>query len=61
MSKTLRASHAVDVGGMVVEPGDPIPDDADPSIVQRLEDEGLLEASSSKRASKSSDASSSGE
>ena len=42
MSRTLRSRHAEDVGGVIVEPGQPIPDDADPDDVKRLEDAGLL-------------------
>lgn len=61
MSKTLRATHAVDVGGIVVEPGQAIPDEADPEVVEQLEADGLLDddESTSKRSSKRS--SSSGE
>jgi hypothetical protein len=42
MTKVLIGAHAEDVGGYVVEPGQPIPDDADPEVVARLEADGLL-------------------
>jgi len=43
MAKLLTGVHAEDVGnGRVVEPGQPIPDDADPDIVNRLQDDGKL-------------------
>ena len=42
MAKRLVADHAEDVGGMIVEPGQELPDDADDEVVQRLEDEGRL-------------------
>jgi hypothetical protein len=42
MSKVLTGAHAEDVGGYVVEPGQPIPDDADPKVVKRLQADGLL-------------------
>jgi hypothetical protein len=56
MTRTLRSRHAEDVGGTIVEPGQPIPDDADPDVVKRLEDEGLIDAAKStpKRSSSSS-------
>jgi hypothetical protein len=56
MTRVLRSAHAEDVGGVIVEPGQPIPDTADDSIVKRLEDEGLLgdDKSKSKRSSSSS-------
>ena len=42
MAKLLGGTHARDVGGVIVELGEPIPDDADPDVVQRLETEGVL-------------------
>jgi hypothetical protein len=37
MTEILIGRHAVDVGGgNVVEPGQPIPDDADPDIVKQM-------------------------
>lgn len=43
MTKVLRAAHAEDVGGQIVEPDQPIPDDADPEVVKRLQKDGLIE------------------
>jgi hypothetical protein len=41
--KVLSSTHAEDVGnGLVVEPGQPIPSDADPDVVKRLESEGRV-------------------
>lgn len=41
--KVLSSTHAEDVGnGLVVEPGQEIPSDADPAVVKRLEDEGRV-------------------
>lgn len=54
MSKTYLGTHAVDVGGQVVEPGQPIPDGADPDIVKRLEQDGLLEAGAKRPSGKTS-------
>lgn len=52
--KVLTGAHAEDVGGYVVEPGQPIPDDADPQVVARLQEDGLLaDASPPKSKSKS--------
>lgn len=51
MTKVLRSAHAEDVGGSVVEPGQPIPDDADPEVVKRLEAEGKVEDSPSPKSS----------
>jgi hypothetical protein len=42
MTKVLTSRHAEDVGGVIVEPGQPIPRSADPDVVQRLEDAGLV-------------------
>jgi hypothetical protein len=42
MAKVLTSTHAEDVGGRIVEPGQEIPDDADPEVVKRLEAEGKL-------------------
>ena len=42
MAKLLGGTHARDVGGVIVELGEPIPDDADPDVVERLETEGVL-------------------
>ena len=55
MTKVLRSRHAESVGGQIIEPGQPIPDDAPADEVKRLEDAGLLverKASSLKSASK---------
>jgi hypothetical protein len=35
-------THAEDVGGAIVEPGDPIPAGADPEVLERLEADGAL-------------------
>lgn len=45
MTKVLTSRHAEDVGGVIVEPGQPIPRGADPGVVQRLEDAGLIRES----------------
>lgn len=43
MPKVLTSTHAEDVGGgLVVEPGQEIPSDADPEVVKRLEADGLV-------------------
>ena len=42
MAKLLGGYHARDVGGVIVELGEPIPDDADPDVVARLDAEGVL-------------------
>jgi hypothetical protein len=42
--RVLTGAHAEDVGGHVVEPGQPIPADADPDVVNRLEAEGKVRA-----------------
>jgi hypothetical protein len=42
VTKVLESAHAEDVGGQIVEPGQPIPDDADPEIVERLEAAGRI-------------------
>jgi hypothetical protein len=34
--------HAVDVGGQMVEPGQPIPAKADPEVVEQLREAGLI-------------------
>ena len=53
MTKVLTGAHAEDVGGYVVEPGQPIPNDADPEVVKRLEAEGLLADAPKSSSSKS--------
>jgi hypothetical protein len=51
--KLLASTHAEDVGSAVVEPGQPIPDDADQSVVSRLEAEGKIsDVKSSRKSSK---------
>ena len=40
--KVLIAAHAEDVGGHVVEPGQEIPADADPEVVNRLVADGRV-------------------
>jgi hypothetical protein len=60
MTMTYIGTHAVDVGGQVVEPGQPIPGDADPQIVRRLERDGFVQTNP-KRPSKSSGTSASEE
>lgn len=46
----LNSDHAEDVGGVVVEPGQPIPADADAEVLERLEAEGKLgDATKSKK------------
>ena len=43
MTKVLTSAHAEDVGnGYVVEPGQEIPDGADPEVVKRLQADGLV-------------------
>ena len=42
MAKVLQSDHAEDVGGVIVEPGQEVPDDADDEVLGRLEDEGKL-------------------
>jgi hypothetical protein len=42
MAKTLRGDHARDFGGVIVEVGEEVPDSADPEVVARLEDEGVV-------------------
>jgi hypothetical protein len=42
MAKTLISDHAEDVGGVIVEPGQEVPEDADADVVERLEAEGKL-------------------
>jgi hypothetical protein len=42
MTRTLRSRHAEDVGGVIVEPGQAIPDSADPDVVERLHARGLV-------------------
>lgn len=50
MPKVLRSAHAEDVGGgLVCEPGQEIPDGADPEVVKRLEDEGLVETARARK------------
>lgn len=61
MSKVLRARHAIDVGGRIVEPGQPIPDDVDADVVKRLQARGQIgESGKSKRSTKTSSKSSEG-
>jgi hypothetical protein len=57
MTRTLHSRHAEDVGGVIVEPGQPIPDDADADVVNRLQERGLV--ADDKPATKRSSASSS--
>jgi hypothetical protein len=53
MPKVLRSAHAEDVGGgRVVEPGQPIPDTADPEVVKRLEADGLVQTTKPHRRTK---------
>ena len=42
MAKRLVADHAEDVGGVIVEPGQEVPDDADDEVLERLEADGKL-------------------
>ena len=42
MAKRLISDHAEDVGGVIVEPGDELPDDVDDDVVARLDEEGKL-------------------
>jgi len=42
MAQKLASTHAEDVGGVIVEPGDTIPKSADADVVARLEDEGKV-------------------
>ena len=49
MPKVLRSDHAEDIGGVIVEPGDAIPKDADAEVVKRLDAEGKI-ADTSKKA-----------
>lgn len=42
MPRVLISDHAEDVGGVIVEPGDPLPDDVDDDVVERLEADGKL-------------------
>lgn len=42
MPKVLVSDHAEDVGGAIVEPGQPLPDDVDDEVLERLEAEGKL-------------------
>jgi hypothetical protein len=43
MPRVLIGNHAEDVGGgRVVEPGQPIPADADPAVIARLEADGRV-------------------
>ena len=49
MTKVLRSSHAEDMGtGRAIEPGQQIPEDADPQVVARLHARGLIEESAPK-------------
>jgi hypothetical protein len=40
--KVLKSDHAEDVGGVIVEPGGEIPDDADEDAVKALEAAGKI-------------------
>lgn len=40
--RVLTSAHAEDVGTAVVEPGQPIPSDADADVVNRLQAEGKI-------------------
>jgi hypothetical protein len=42
MARVLTGDHAEDVGGIIVEPGQEIPSDADLEVIERLDDEGRL-------------------
>ena len=42
MAKVLQSDHAEDVGGQIVEPGQELPKDADPDVVEQLEADGKL-------------------
>lgn len=42
MTKTLRARHAEQIGGRVIEPGQPIPADADADELAALDARGLV-------------------
>ena len=42
MARVLTGDHAEDVGGIIVEPGDEIPDGADDDVLERLDDDGRL-------------------
>jgi hypothetical protein len=60
VTRILQSAHAEDVGGRIVEPGEPIPDDADDDVVARLEADGLIvdddeSSSSSSKRKKGSD------
>lgn len=49
MPKVLTSAHAEDVGGgLVCEPGQEIPSDADPEVVARLEQRGLVSSTRAK-------------
>lgn len=54
MPKVLTSTHAEDVGGgLVVEPGQEIPSDADTEVVKRLEADGLVATTRAKSKPKS--------
>lgn len=42
MPKVLISDHAEDVGGVIVEPGQPLPDNVDGAVLERLEADGKL-------------------
>jgi hypothetical protein len=42
MPRVLISDHAEDVGGVIVEPGQEVPDDADADVLERLEADGKL-------------------
>lgn len=51
MPKTLAGKHAQDFDGQVVEPGQPIPDEADKDLVKRLEEQGRVRQTKSRSSS----------
>jgi hypothetical protein len=61
VTKVLQSRHAEDIGGRIVEPGQPIPDDVDADAVKRLEARGLIRDDKSKSSKSSSTKSSSKE
>jgi hypothetical protein len=61
MTRTLQSRHAEDVGGVIVEPGQPIPDDADADVVNRLQERGLVADDKPDRKRSSASSSSKGE
>lgn len=53
--KRLAGTHAEDVGGVIVEPGQTIPKGADPETVRRLEAEGRISDDSPKKGADASE------